>query len=141
VVFAHAHDFDVPDQDELFVVRLERRGKHLGRVDPQAGEQLGVRAGDPGRGALETVAVRVLADRDEDLADRFLDPRQVDGLLDRRTGELAVDQMRGEVIEFVVGVRRLRRATVGDQRAPSWLPPAPLAPEFGLGAGPPPTAT
>jgi hypothetical protein len=32
---------------------------------------------------LETLAVRVLTDRDEDLPDRFLDPRQVDGLLNR----------------------------------------------------------
>jgi hypothetical protein len=122
------------------VVRLERGGEHLGRVDSQAGEELGVRAGDPGRGALQTVAVRVLADRDEDLPDRFLDPREVDGLLDRSTGELAVDQVRGEVVELVVGVRRLRRAAVGDQCGPSW-PPAPLAPEFGLGVGPLPTAT
>jgi len=65
------------------VVRLERGGQHLGGIDPEAGEELGVRAGDPGRGALETVAVRVLTDGDEDLPDRLLDPGEVDGLLDR----------------------------------------------------------
>jgi hypothetical protein len=124
------------------VVRLERGGQHLGRIDPQTGEQLGVRAGDPGRGALQTVTVRVLTDRDEDLPDRLLDPRQVDGLLDRSTGELAVDQMRGEVVELVVRVRRLGRAAVVDQCEPSWVPLlAPLAPEFGLDTGPLPTAT
>jgi hypothetical protein len=98
------------------VVGLERGGEHLRRVDAQAGEELGVRAGDPGRGALQTLAVRVLADRDEDLPDRLLDAREVDGLFDRGTGELPVDQPRGEIVERVVGVRRLRRAPVGDQR-------------------------
>ena len=82
----------VAHEHKLFVVGLERRGEHLGRIDPQAGEELRVRAGDPGRGAHQTVAVRVLADGDEDLPDRFLDAGQVDGLLDRGSGELAVDQ-------------------------------------------------
>jgi hypothetical protein len=103
------------------VVRLERRGEHLRRVDPQAGEELGVGAGDTGRGALQTVAVRVLTDGDEDLPDRFLDAGQVDGLLDRGAGELAVDQTRGEVVRLV-GVVRLRRAAVGDQWLPSTEP-------------------
>ena len=49
----------------------------------------------------ETVAVRVLTDRDEDLPDRLLDARQVDGLLHGCTGELAVDQARGEIVELV----------------------------------------
>ncbi len=55
----------------------------LAGSDPQTGEQLRVRAGDPGRGSLQTVAVRVLTDRDEDFPDRFLDPAEIDGLLDR----------------------------------------------------------
>jgi hypothetical protein len=79
---------------------------------------------------LQTVAVRVLTDGAEDLPDRFLDAAQVDGLLDRGTGELAVDQARGEVVESVVGVRGLRRAAVGDQ--------CPLSPLLLL--LPPPTA-
>jgi hypothetical protein len=119
------------------VVRLERGGEHLGRVDPQAGEELGVRPGDPGRGALQTLAVRVLTDGDEDLPDRLLNTSQVDGLLDRGAGELAVDQARSEIVELVVGVGRLRRAAVGDQWLPSAVPLA-LPPEFGLA---PPTAT
>ncbi|GAA2644085.1 hypothetical protein Adu01nite_72120 [Paractinoplanes durhamensis] len=113
VMLAHAHHLDVADQHELLVVRLERSGEHLCRVDPQAGEELRIGAGDAGRGALQTVAVRVLTDRDEDLPDRFLDPSQVDGLLHRRTGELAVDQAGGEIVELVV---------VGDQLLPSTEP-------------------
>ena len=80
VVLAEAHHVDVPDEHQLLVVGLEGGAEHLGRVDPQAGEEFGVRAGDPGRGLLEPVAVRVLADRDQDLADRLLDPAQVDGV-------------------------------------------------------------
>ena len=49
VVLADRHDLDVADEHQLLVVRLEGRGEHLGRVDPQAGEELGVGAGDPGR--------------------------------------------------------------------------------------------
>jgi hypothetical protein len=91
----------------------------VSRVDAQAGEEFGVRARDPGRGALQALPVRVLADRDQDLPDRLLDPREVDGLLDRRTGERAVDQPRGEVVDLVVRVGRLGATAVGDQRMPS----------------------
>ncbi|BCJ59825.1 hypothetical protein Jiend_32470 [Micromonospora endophytica] len=102
VVLAEAHHVDVPDQHQFLVVGLERGGEHGGRVDAKAGEELGVRSGDPGRGLLETVAVRVLADRDQDLADRFLDPGEVDGVLDRSPGQPAVDQSCGDVVEDVV---------------------------------------
>jgi hypothetical protein len=95
VVFAHAHQLDVADEYELFVMGLEARGEHLGRLHPQAGEKLGVRTGHPGRRAHETVTVRVFTDGDEDLPDRFLDPAQVDGLLNGGTVELAVDQTGG----------------------------------------------
>ena len=36
---------------------------------PHAGQQLGVRPGDPGRGLAQPLAVGVLADRDQQLAD------------------------------------------------------------------------
>lgn len=101
------------------MVGLEGGGQDLCRVDPQAGEELGVGAGDPGGGAFQPVTVRVLADGDEDLADRLLDPPEVDGLLDRGAGELSVDQAGGEIVEGVV---------VGDQLLPSGA----LLP-FGLG--------
>jgi hypothetical protein len=95
------------------VVRLERGGEHLRRVDPQTGEKLGVRPGDPGGSPLQAVAVRVLTDGDEDLPDRLLDPGQVDGTLNRGTGEFAVDQARGEIVEVAV---------VADQLLPSARP-------------------
>jgi hypothetical protein len=67
------------------------------------------------RGALEAVPVGVLADRDEDLPDRLLDAGEVNGVLDRGTGELAVDQPGGEIVQLV----RLGRAAVRSQRLPS----------------------
>jgi hypothetical protein len=112
-LLAHAHHLDVADQHELLVVRLEGGGEHLRRVDPQAREELGVRPSDPGGSPLQAVAVRVLTYRDEDLADRLLDPGQVDGNLDRVSGELAVDQARGEIVEVAV---------VADQLLPSARP-------------------
>jgi hypothetical protein len=89
------------------VVGLERGGEHLGRVDAQAGEQLGIRTRDPGRRAPQAVAIRVLADGDEDLPDGRLDPRQVDSLFDPGATYPPVDQAGGQVIQVggVVGVR------------------------------------
>ncbi|GIF11225.1 hypothetical protein Ate01nite_12570 [Actinoplanes teichomyceticus] len=107
VVLAHALHLDVPDQDEFLVVGLEGGGEHGRRVDPQAGEELRVGPGDPGGGPGQAVPIRVLTDRDEDLPDRLLDPPEVDGLLDRGAGELAVDQTGGEVVEFVVRADQL----------------------------------
>jgi hypothetical protein len=77
------------------VVGLERGGEHLRRVDPQAGEQLGVRARDPGRRPAQAVALRILADGNQDLPDGRLDPRQVDGLLDPGATYPPVDQTGG----------------------------------------------
>jgi hypothetical protein len=93
------------------VVGLEGGGEDLGRVDAEPGEELRVRPRDPSRGALQPVAVGIFADRDQDLADRFLDPPEVDGLLDRGSGELAVDQAGGEIVQLVV--------VVGNQLLPS----------------------
>jgi hypothetical protein len=101
------------------VVGLEGGLEDLGRVDPQAGEQLRIGPGDPRRGALEPIAVGVFADRDEDLANCLLDPPEVDGLLDRSTGEFAVDQAGGEIVQLVV---------VADQLLPSELLPLGLGP-------------
>ena len=92
---------------------LERRGQHLGRVDPQAGEELRVGPGHPGRGALQAVAVGVLADRDQDLADGALDPGEVDGVVDGSSAEPAVDQPGREVIKsLAVPVIRFMQAPV-----------------------------
>ncbi|GAA1753912.1 hypothetical protein GCM10009681_26220 [Luedemannella helvata] len=90
------------------MVGLERRREHLTRVDPQAGEQLRVRAGDPAGGAHQAVAVRVLADRDEDLPDRLLDAGQIDRVLNRPARQAAVDQAGGQEVQAgsIVGLRR-----------------------------------
>lgn len=85
------------------MVRLEGRGEDPGRVDAQAGEQLGVGAGDPGGCLAQPVAVRVLADGDEDLADRGLDALQVDVVLDLDPAELAADEPGRDVVELDPG--------------------------------------
>ncbi|GIG73757.1 hypothetical protein Pfl04_21610 [Planosporangium flavigriseum] len=101
-MLTEAHHLDVPDEHQLLVVGLERRGEHLSRVDPQAGEELGVRPRDPGRRTAQAVAVGVLADGDQDLPDSGLDPRQVDDALDAGTTQPPVDKTGGQVVERVV---------------------------------------
>ena len=44
----------------------------------QAAEQLGIHAGHAGRGLAQPLAVGVLADGQQDLAHRALDPRLID---------------------------------------------------------------
>ena len=75
VVLAHRPDLDVLDQHQLVVADVEGGGEDLARVLVHAGQQLGVRLGDPARGVPQAVAVRVLADREQQLADRGLGPR------------------------------------------------------------------
>lgn len=82
------------------MVRLEGRRQDLGRVDAQAGEELGVGAGDPGGRLAQPVAVGVLADGDEDLADGRLDALQVDVALDVDAAELAADEPGRDVVEL-----------------------------------------
>jgi hypothetical protein len=84
------------------VVGLERRREHLRRVDTQAGKQLRVRAGDAGRRAAQAVAVGILADRDQDLADGRLDAGEVDRLGDVVPAEPTVDQPRREMVQLNV---------------------------------------
>src|SRR5690348_5112503 len=69
---------DVADDDHLVVVRVEDGGEHVLRVLPQPGELLGVGPGHPGGGVAQAVALRVLADREQDLPDRALDARRVE---------------------------------------------------------------
>ncbi len=85
------------------MVRLEGRGQDLRRVDAEAGEELGIGAGDPGGRLAQPVAVGVLADGEEDLADRGLDALQVDVALDLDAAELAADQARRDVVELDPG--------------------------------------
>jgi hypothetical protein len=115
------------------VVGLERRGEDLVRIDPEASEELGVRAGHPGRRLAQPVAVGVLTDREKDLPDGAFDPRQVDRLVNGDATERPVDQSCREVIQLPVvteglGVvepiiaglgRRPCRDRVAAQRRPS----------------------
>jgi hypothetical protein len=56
------------------MILVERLVEHRVRVHVQAREDLGVRAGDPGRRLAQALAVRVLPDREQQLTDRGLGP-------------------------------------------------------------------
>jgi len=84
------------------VVRLEGDRQDLGRLDPQPGEQLRVRPRDPARRVAEPVAVRVLADGDQDLPYGGLDPPQVDDPVNGDAAKLATDQPGGDFVQFTV---------------------------------------
>ena len=62
---------------------VEGRGEDVARLLPQPGEDLRVGAGDARRGVPQPVAVRVLADADEQLTHGGLDPRGVVRRADR----------------------------------------------------------
>jgi len=62
VVFAHRREIDVLHEHHLVVLLGERPPQRLARVLAQAGEHLGVHAGDAGRRFDEALALRVLAD-------------------------------------------------------------------------------
>jgi hypothetical protein len=83
VVLTQAEHLDVADQHELVVVGLEARLHDRRRVHAQAGEELRVRPRHPGRRLAQPVAIGVLAEGDEDLPYRRLDPLEVNGILDR----------------------------------------------------------
>ena len=68
---------------------------------PQPAGQLGVRPGDPGRGVVQPLAVGVLADRDQQLADGGLGARVVERRGPRR-GRARAAQI-GSVIEAASG--------------------------------------
>ena len=69
----HGIQRNVAHQHHLVVVRLERDDEVTGRVLVQSAEHLGVHLGDAARRAQQTVAVGILADRDQDLAHGLLD--------------------------------------------------------------------
>ena len=69
---------DVPHNDELFVVDREGRRQDLSGVLAQPGKEFGIRSRDAGRGLLQTLAVRILANGDQQLPNRGLGPRRVD---------------------------------------------------------------
>jgi hypothetical protein len=78
VVLAHGEHLDVADEDQLVVAEVERGGEDVARLLVQPREDLRARAGDAERGVPQAVAVRILPDPDEQLADRGLDPGRVE---------------------------------------------------------------
>ena len=69
VVLAHRPHLDVLDQDHLVVAEVEGRRQDVLGLLAQAGEYLGVGTRHPRRRLPQALAVRVLADRDQELAD------------------------------------------------------------------------
>ncbi|MPM31940.1 hypothetical protein SDC9_78497 [bioreactor metagenome] len=78
VVLAHRPDLDVLDQDQFAVVDVEGRRQHLAAGPAHAREHFAVHPGDPFRGLEQTLAIRVLTDTDQDLADGSGDPLVVE---------------------------------------------------------------
>src|SRR5659263_492449 len=77
VVLARRVQLDALDEDHLVVAEVERRGQDVLGPLTQTCEGLGEGARDPCRGVPQALAVRVLADADEQLADGRLDARGV----------------------------------------------------------------
>jgi hypothetical protein len=59
------------------VIGIKDGGEDILRMLRQAGELLGVGSGDPAGSVLNPISVRVLADREQDLAYRALNPLEV----------------------------------------------------------------
>jgi hypothetical protein len=73
----------------------------------------------PRRRALQAIAVRVLADGDEDFPDRPLDPLEVNGVRDWSPSQLAVDQSRSEDVEVIVALDEMLLVKIAGQFEPS----------------------
>ena len=78
VVLARAVELDVADDDELVVVDLEGRAEHVLGRHVEAGEDLGVGARDACRRVEQPLAIRVLADGQQQLPHGSRSPRLVD---------------------------------------------------------------
>ena len=72
VVLARGVHLDVLDQDHLLVAEVEGRGQDVLGDIRRAREDLAVRARDPSGGVAQALTVRVLADGEQELADRRL---------------------------------------------------------------------
>jgi hypothetical protein len=78
MVFANGMEIDVAEENDL-IVSLGEDGTEMGAgIFAEAGEKLGVGAGDAGGGLGETFAVGVFADGQEDFTNRALDARVID---------------------------------------------------------------
>ena len=79
VVLAHAIERDIPEDNHLIMSDFKANLEVLGGVYPSAGKDLFVHVGDPSRSVQETVTVRILANRAQQLFDGGLDSLVVDG--------------------------------------------------------------
>src|SRR5690606_30793592 len=73
MVLARGVHVDVLDEDHLLVADVERRVEHLARILAEPREGLGVGTRDASRSLAQSLAVGVLAHREEELAHRRLD--------------------------------------------------------------------
>ena len=93
MMLAHRFKADVADDDHFVVFLRERFLEQVARIAVQAGEQFGVHAGDAGRRFLQTLAVGVFADGQQNLAHRRFDAFVIDvrrgAVLGRRRGALS----------------------------------------------------
>src|SRR5579875_3391205 len=78
MVLAGREDLDVADQHHLVVIGVEHGAEHRRGILPQPGELLGERPGHPPGRVPQAVPARVLADGDQDLPYRPLDPGEID---------------------------------------------------------------
>ena len=77
VVLAHGVEGDVAEDDQLVVTLGEGGREMLGRIFPQAAEQLGVHLGDAFGGLTQPLAVGVFADGAENVSDSSFDTLKV----------------------------------------------------------------
>ena len=81
MMLTHRIQRDVAHQHHLVVVGLEGHDEMPRGVLVEPAEDLAVHLGDAARGAQQSVALRVLADREENLPHRLLQPFDVDARL------------------------------------------------------------
>ena len=79
VMLAHAREGDVGDHHGGAAVLRKLAGEMSRRGFAQASKHFSVGSGDSTRRVHKTFAIRVFADREENLPDRCLDPRLAEG--------------------------------------------------------------
>ena len=98
VVLAHACEGDVAHDDGILAFLGELASEVLARAGSDACEEFPVGLRDPSRGVEETLSVGVLADGEEDLANRGLDPVVIDAF-----GRVVVGGKGAEVLDHGSG--------------------------------------
>ena len=108
MVLAHRVERDVAHHHHLVVLRFERDDEVARRILVQAAADLGVHLGDTlGVRPKQAVAVGILADREQDLADRDLDALDIDRR--RRRARLGAGSRRSQASRIPARRRRTRR--------------------------------